>query len=357
MSTENSVKEYLQRASRECQLRSVYEFSGWRIVVETNSAALKAKLDDYFQFFGVTTEDAIDQLLLAFQADVPDLVDDWQINAPEVGKTKVKEHIGRFAGGQLIKKVRTGVYLAYLGDMRLCAGPLVDKPNQVVNFINNLYLNQMLATQGQLFHAAGVCRGAMGLGLAGQSGKGKSTLALRLLAQGLDFVSNDRLIVKGRQRLEMRGIPKYPRINPGTIVNQDELLPIASAQNLARYRAMPEDALWELEEKYDAVIETCFEGCQFQLVAEMKMFIIINWDRNHASPFALDWVRAADAVDLLPAVMKSPGVMLPDAGARIGRAQWQEYAALLDQTELYVLSGGVDFKGAAKAIKQVLQRD
>ena len=59
-----------------------------------------------------------------------------------------------------------------------------------------------------------------GIGIAARAGAGKSTLALHLLSSGLSFVSNDRLLIKaGASGPELAGIPKMPRVNPGTLLN------------------------------------------------------------------------------------------------------------------------------------------
>src|SRR5205085_11837046 len=44
-------------------------------------------------------------------------------------------------------------------------------------------------------HAAGVCRGGKGLLIAGTSGAGKTTLALALIKEGLEFLGDDMLFL------------------------------------------------------------------------------------------------------------------------------------------------------------------
>ena len=335
---------------------SIYlDFDGFTVQFSTNSEPLLEELKDYYQHFLTDEAVSVDQLVLGLQTDaelVPD--GDWQVKQPDPGKTKIKEHLLFVGEDKIVRKALTGVHLFFVGTERVCAGPLEANPNQVVNFINNMHLDCLLAESGQLFHASGVCQGAVGLGMAGQSGKGKSTLALRLLEQGLDLVSNDRLVVNVQDnQLNMYGIAKYPRVNPGTVINQSQLLPIVSEENLARYQAMSTDELWELEEKYDAFVEPAF-GVKFKLCATMKMFVILNWDRHSSEPTKLSRANPAEHPELVETVMKSPGVMLPRSAARIGDAVVSPYVDLLNYCELYVLSGGVDFDAAAAEIKQLL---
>lgn len=340
----------------ECNLALSFEFDGFPVRVLTNSAALKTELERYYAVFRTDLNDRA-HVVYACDGAVPAFTrDDWQIKQPEPGKHRIKEHFQWFGSSLVVRKIQTGVHLAWLPEGVIAFGPLTGNPNQVVNFINNLYLDNLLAEDGQLFHAAGVCTGGgRGLGLAGQSGKGKSTLALKLLEDGLDFVSNDRLVVTDRGgQLHMQGVPKYPRINPGTILNQASLLRLASPEDIKRYRALPADDLWELEEKYDAIVDEYFDGCQFRLGAAMSAFVLIDWDRHAEAPARLDAVSADDVADLIPAVMKSPGIMLPRASARIPAAQAGDYRNLLARTRLYVLSGGVDFAAAAALIRAEL---
>ena len=346
----------LAEARKNCTAPLLLDFDGFIVEFRTNSEPLLVELRDYYKHFLLEGrgEGTVQQTVLGWQTDealVP--AGDWQVKKPDPGKSKIKEHLLFDGDDKIVRKVLTGVHLFFVGTERVCAGPLEANPNQVVNFINNMHLDCLLADRGQLFHASGVCQGEVGLGMAGQSGKGKSTLALRLLQQGLDLVSNDRLVVnKSASGLNMFGIAKYPRVNPGTVIHQPELLPIVSETNLARYKAMSRDELWELEEKYDAFVEPAF-GVKFKLCAQMKMFVILDWDRHNTSPTVLTKAKPADHPQLVETVMKSPGVMLPRSAERIGDAVVEPYIDLLDQCELYLLSGGVDFDEAATQIKKL----
>ncbi|MFT7243274.1 MAG: HprK-related kinase B [Candidatus Azotimanducaceae bacterium] len=351
-----SIEQCLDSARRACGKTLYLNFDGFVIQFNTNSDTLLSRLQNYYQHFLVPAPVRVDQLVEGLET-LDELLpnDDWQVKTPDRGKSHIKEHVLFSAEGKVVRKLLTCVHLFFIGDRRVCAGPLKDNPNQVVNFINDMHLDRLLATQGQLFHAAGVCSGSTGIGMAGQSGKGKSTLALRLLHQGLDLVSNDRLVVQtsSTNGLVMFGIAKYPRVNPGTVINQPELLNIVQHENLARYTAMRPDELWDLEEKYDAFVEPAF-GCAFKLTASMKMFVILDWDRNDPSLPKLTKVLPGSCPELVETVMKSPGNMLPLSAARIGEAKVEPYIDLLKRCDLFVLSGGVDFDLAAREIRSLL---
>jgi HprK-related kinase B len=355
----DSLNSLLSKGQTDCPHLLALNLGGYLVHFKTNSMPLIAELSSYYQFF-LATEDqqnsAPDKIVTGLQCAAQEIKGDWQVKQPDPGKLKVKEHLLQVEGGKLIYKVLTGLHLFFRGAERFCFGPLEDHPNQVVNFINNMHLEHLLLPGGQLFHASGACLGDNGLGMAGLSGKGKSTLALRLLQRGMDLVSNDRLVVSEQSSgLLMQGITKYPRINPGTVINQPELADIVSPKNLARYNAMSFDELWMLEEKYDAFVESAFD-CSFNLNARMRMFVALDWDRNSSAPLRLELRDPNDCVDLVKNIMKSPGIMLPEASKRIPEAVVEPYLALLSQCDFYVLSGKVDFDQAADKIKTIIQK-
>lgn len=346
-----AIPDFLAQAKTQATETATFDFEGYVVRFVSNSPELNEELKDYYKHFIGSEDASINCVVEGLQTQTPEVTGDWVVKQPDPGKSRVKEHILETADGKVVRKVLTGVHLFFIGNRRVCAGPLTDNPNQVVNFINNMLLDHLLAPAGQLFHAAGVCRGDFGIGMAGQSGKGKSTLALRLLQRGMDLVSNDRLVVypNSDNSLHMHGIPKYPRINPGTVINQPELRNIATPEDIARYEAMPLSELWELEEKYDAFIEDAF-NVQFQLGTTMRMFVALDWDRNSSEPTTLTKTDPASCPALVETIMKLPGIMLPESGRRIPTVNVEPYIELLQQCDFYALSGGVDFDSAADQV-------
>ena len=81
------------------------------------------------------------------------------------------------------------------GGRNLAIGPCLENSNQVINFVNNRFIEWSVRRGSLLCHAAAVSQGERGISFAGFSGMGKSTLALKTMGQGLSFVSNDRLLI------------------------------------------------------------------------------------------------------------------------------------------------------------------
>ena len=323
-----------------------------RIKVSSNSPELLTELDSYFGAF-VAGPGPVDLSLTALEAESPSVPLDLTVKTPDPGKDKVKEEYADLPGGRLVRKVLTGMVFLFGQDVNLAVGPCLENPYQIVNFINNRYIEHKLNQGCLLGHSAAVAHlrdGRMrGLAMAGFSGAGKSTLAMHVMSRGALFVSNDRLLVRESDAgLSMFGVAKLPRINPGTALNNPDLHSVVPHDDRQRFLDLEGDDLWELEHKYDVFLDKCFGEGRFVLAAPMHGLVVLNWKRG-AGDTAIRFVKAAERPDLLPAFMKSAGLFyLPPAGAEAwsdpGLAQ---YTALLSRCDLVEITGGVDFDRAA----------
>lgn len=333
-----------------------YNFLGFRVRVVTGDEKLAELLDAYFEIFIDNTAGLPDICVYVSPSLYPDITFDFQDLPPSPGKSKVKEEVFDFEGGRILRKKKTGVIFGFLGNEMAATGPVNLHVNQLVNFINNQFIDHLLRGGGLLFHAAAVQANGRGLALAGFSGAGKSTLALHIMNENVNFVSNDRLVVRRKEDKHLcYGVPKYPRINPGTILNNPSLVSVASQEDISRWESMDEDEIWDLEEKFDADIEECWGSNRFQLSSPLSSFIILNWKRVKA-PLEIHKVNPEERRDLLTAVMKSPGALVfrpgdPDAG---GLRPESEYLELLKGLPVYEVTGGVDFELLAKRLADFL---
>ena len=199
---------------------------------------------------------------------------------PDPGKPRVKEEFLDLADGRLVRKRLTGMVFMLVLNRHL-AGSCLANDNQVVNFLNSRYIQWLLDRGYLLCHAAAVTTPQRGLVLAGFSGMGKSTLALHLMSQGVNFVSNNRLLLRQQDDgLAMHGVAKLPRINPGTTLTNPDLVSVLSTQDKQRFQALSTQELWTLEHKYDVYLDRCFGPGRFQLAAKMHGLVILNWREN-----------------------------------------------------------------------------
>ncbi|MFP4071206.1 MAG: HprK-related kinase B [Desulfovibrionales bacterium] len=326
---------------------------GCRVEVRTNSETLLDELVEYFAPF-LTDRCDRDILITAHQSPVWNLPVCYTEKEPEPGKTKIKEEYADLRDGRIVRKKLTGMVFVFGGGDNLAIGPCTANPNQVVNFVNNRFIEWRLNRGGLLGHAAGITHRGVGLALAGFSGMGKSTLALKLMSRGTTFVSNDRLIVtQGLGGPRMIGVAKHPRINPGTALNNPDLACVIDPADKERFERLPAEALWDLEHKYDALIEECFGAERFVLSAAMHGLAILNWRRGETG-FSVHRVDPRKRPDLLSAFRKETGLFfLPENGyAEPGP---ERYAKFLSQVAVLEISGGIDFDRAADHCLDFLQ--
>lgn len=331
------------------------DLGGCRIQVLTNSSALREELAGYFKEF-LTPVNGADIVITALETGAPDLGLDYTLKEPEPGKSKIKEEYAELPDGRAVRKRLTGMVFLFGGGLNLALGPCLENPNQVVNFINNRFLEKKLNQGCLLGHAAGVELGGRGLSLAGFSGMGKSTLAMHCMSRGANFVSNDRTLVEQNgQGLVMYGIPKQPRVNPGTLLHNPDLSGVIEPEKREEFLALTTDELWKLEHKYDALIDECYGPGRFILRAPMNGLVILNW-RLGGGEIAPSMVCAKSRADLLPAFMKETGLFyLPEGRGKAADRSAQTYANLLSQADLIEIAGGVDFDRAADLCLEYLE--
>ncbi|MDO9631492.1 MAG: HprK-related kinase B [Humidesulfovibrio sp.] len=348
--------------------------------VRSNSEAVVDDLRGYFGSFADAVSAAVgcpadlDFLLLEAPAQEPPVT--LAVKAVAPGKRPDKERFvdlpGDRAGdgaGRLVRKQATGMLFLFGqgGNLtvNIALGPCAQNRNQLVNFLCARYMERRLAVGWMLGHAAGVARqmaeGGKALALCGFAGMGKSTLALHLVARGLDFVSNDRVLVEpagiGGGPV-LHGIPKHPRLNPGTALGNPALAALLSCAlpEAARsaYASLAPEALRAVEDKYDASIDACFGPHRFRLAAPLAGVVVLNWTHGGGGLSARR-VDLRQRLDLLEALRKAPGLFyLPQAIATGARLTAEQCLEALDGIPALELGGGSDFEAAAQACEEFL---
>lgn len=347
------IKSYRQQYPADHSL--FLRFGNCRLRVDANLAEIQAGLEAYYGPF-VAPPGPVDIPITIHEGPRPDIPVAYTLKPREPGKTKLKEEYADLEDGRIVRKRLTGMVFIFGGEAHLALGPCLGNLNQVVNFINNRFIQWQLCQESLLGHAAGILHNGKGLALAGFSGAGKSTLALHIMNYGATFVSNDRLMIeKNGDGLRMYGVAKLPRINPGTVLNNPRLIQIMPAEDRQRFSALSKDALWALEHKYDAPIDKCFGPDRFLLSGPMDGLIILNWKRGGGET----WIRRVDPAqrtDLLPAFMKDTGLFFtPTSDCRMPRPDPETYIEYLSHCTLLECSGGIDFEKAARACLRFLE--
>jgi HprK-related kinase B len=128
-----------------------------------------------------------------------------------------------------------------------------------------------------------------------------------------------------------------------------------SDEERERFSRYAPEELWEIEHKYDALVHVCFGPKRFEMEAELVGLGILNWRRD-GSALAVDEVDLAQRRDLLPAVMKSPGVFYTSEPGE-PRVEFGEdrYLEQLRGVSVLEFAGGVDFPAATRACLDFLR--
>jgi HprK-related kinase B len=325
-------------------------FDGITVSVASNERRLIDLLRSCFEEFVVGPGKHFfpSVVITAHEGTVPDIEEPFVEKQPDPGKSRIKEEYLDCGDGRLVRKYLTGLLFAFSGAEHLAVGPCVRNYNQIVNFINSRLIACHLNRGCYLGHAAAVaCRGK-GVALCGFSGMGKSTLALFLMNEGSTFVSNDRVLLSADIPADLYGVPKQPRINPGTVLNNAALRDIVHPEDRERFSALPPDRLWALEHKYDVCIGQCYGPGRFVLRAPFAGLAVLNWRRSGGAIRAAE-VNPLDRLDLVGAFSKNAGLFFaPDKPEGYAPPSLEAYAVRLARAPVLEITGGVDFPAAAR---------
>ncbi|MFC1665813.1 HprK-related kinase B [Pseudomonadota bacterium] len=332
------------------------EFS---LCLRSNSVELLDRLRRYFSHV-VAAVDTPTKQVTAIEREAPELGIDFTDWRREPGKTGRKDAYFDIPAARLIQKVRTGMVFLQSNSQRIAAGPCLDNDNQVINFINAQYMNWLQQRNWLICHASGLVLEGRTLAIAGFSSGGKSTLMLRLLDNDqVSYLTNDRLFIRRQDDgVDTVGIPKLPRINPGTIVHNPKLHALIPAQQRQKLLALPAEELWHLEEKYDVHVEQVYGANRITQTAPLGAFLVLNWRRDSDQKLELKKVKLGTRQELLSAIMKSPGpfYQYADGGFFQDTTELnsQEYLSVLENIPVYEATGRTDFDALTSICKHDL---
>ena len=345
--TENVIDSLLEHHSLVDDVLGL-TIAEFNLHVRSNSQILLDNLKSYFPD-NITSSTATGIEIIAIERDAVALNLDFIDWPREAGKTGRKDSYIDMADSRVLRKVRTGMVFMQSNTLRIAAGPCLANENQLVNFINSQYMTWLQHNDWLICHAAGLVFNHKAYAFAGFSGGGKSTLMLHLLNYtNADYLTNDRLFVRADEDgVKAAGIPKLPRINPGTIVHNPRLHGLITKQQREAFLAMPQQELWRLENKYDVFIDEVYGANRIVSAAPLRAMIILNWQHSSKANLTVERVQLSVRHDLLDAVMKSAGPFYQhpdghfDHDARLFPKQ--AYLDILENIDIYEVKGSVDF--------------
>ena len=345
-----SVAGALRNGAPLCDDSLHLALGGGTLRLRSNSAQLIAGLRDYFDHVACAPAEP-DLDVVAIEREAPEIGLEFIYWKRGPGKSGRKDSYVDLPGGRAIRKVRSGMVFLQSKAHRIAAGPCLEYDNQVINFINAQYMNWLQHRGWMICHASGLVRNGCGFAIACFSGGGKSNLMLKLLEHdGVAYLTSDRLFVHPEgSGIAAPGVPKLPRINPGTLVHNPRLHALIEPERREELLGLPPSELCELEEKYDVLVERVYGADSIVAEAPLTTFLVLNWKRHSESPMRVKQVDLAARRDLLGAIMKSPGpfYQLPDGSFQRDDAELDQEAYLdsLLGVAVFEASGRVDFEG------------
>ena len=346
----NNFRQLLQGDNTLLPSSVCLQLMDYRLAIRSNSERFLQSMRQYFSHVLAPSCDDVRAEVIAIERDIVNTrvgFVDWK---REPGKTGRKDAIYDFPAGRLVRKVRTGMLFLQSEQALVVAGPCVEYDNQVINFINSQFLNWLQNDGYLLCHAAALSRNDHGLAIAGLSGGGKSTLMLNLMDdEATAFVSNDRLLVRRQgEATHAVGIPKLPRINPGTIVHNPRLFPLIDENSREQLLQLDKKQLWKLEQKYDADINELYGPGRILHETTLYRFLVLNWQHDTDEELQVVRVELSQRPDLLSAIMKPSGPFYMNAAGVFNSDDAFPQAAIylteLADVAVYEASGKVDFE-------------
>lgn len=335
------------------------DIGGVGIRVRSSSPALLTMLRDYFGERVSEQSVRAEIEFLAIQAPPPSYPVSFHPWPREERKSEPKELFADAPGVRLVRKRQSGLCFLLTPREVIAVGPCLENPNQLINCVVSRYVSGQLHRGWSLCHAAAVTHGDRGVAIAARAGGGKSTLALHLMSGGLSFVSNDRLLIRRSSAgAEALGVPKMPRVNAGTLLHNPDLARILPGHRREQLARLAPKELWELEEKYDVIVDRIFGRGRTRHRARLCAVVILDWAADAKPPARFSTISLDERRDLLELLMKSPSVFHHDEHGRFAaataRPEPNAYLQALSGVPVIEVTGRADFPVAVGYCRQLL---
>jgi HprK-related kinase B len=317
-------------------------FGDFTIDVTSNDARLVARLNKYYRHFVAASANG-HRPTLKLHA-VLGAVAPPSIQLKPWG-TKGKESFADVGKRRVIRKDRTGSLIYLEEDQWQIAGDLQREFSQLLNLICAGYgVWQLDQSNGAMLHASAAISHGKAIAIVGQSGSGKSSVTVRLLESGFDYLTNDRLIIESAGGKSVgHGLPKLPRVNPGTLLASDRTRSLVSPDAREAYAQLAPDKLWQVEDKYDLDVSEALKR-RWLLSAPLACLLFLNW-RGDSSP-TFQRLSRDEIVDDLRTTAKSFGPFDRKLSHRADSALLE----LARTTPVYRVSGRADPSALAAEI-------
>ena len=340
------AREAYDAATARIRLR----FLHYRIDVETNSLRVARRLQQYFRPY-LANDGSAPHVVLHARRQRPEYdpsrMKVWQ--RPAHPDRAPKESYYDARGVRFILKNRTGILIKLHEHNAEIIGDVLRHSNQVVNLVGTLFGLSLVERGYVMLHASGVVRTGSDEAtiFLGNSGSGKSSVALQLLERGgYDYLSNDRVLLRmDKGRAHIICIPKKPRVNPGTLLASTSLSRLLSSRKRPLYDGMPREELWAIEDKTDVDVARAL-GARERLDGELSRAYSLAWTPGGAGLETVE-LDAESAVEAMKITAKDFGVFDRKLAERTVERKRARIAASVDFARV---TGKADPKALARRI-------
>lgn len=248
-------------------------FDDWTAAISAEDAGVRRRVAEYFRPFVLARRSRLaPSALIEVGADA--------VKAPAIElqrwDARGKDSFGDYKGQRFVRKNRTGVFMSGRDGVWRVSGDLRRNFPQLVNLIGTLYGISVLDRGASMLHASAAVRDGQAVAIVGESGTGKSSVMVRLLEHQFDYLTNDRLLLLPAATVASYGIPKLPRINPGTLLAGQATRALIAKTKLRNYERLTRAQMWRLEDKTDLDVRKTL-GRAWLLKAPLAVALILAW--------------------------------------------------------------------------------
>ena len=274
----------------------------------------------------------------------------------DVGSAGAAEEYVDLLDGRLVLKRRAGLVFALGADMHLALGRCRRNVDHLIGFVNHRYLQWRLSQRYLPMRAAAVGRDRRYVAICGAPGAGRSTAAVRLMTEGFDFLAHEQVLLRPPEYgVEVLGMPRHPRVKPGTILSTPALENLIGPTDQIRLRALPRTELMALDHEYDVFVNEVVGAGRFVTHGYLAAVMVFNWDALQEDPPVRE-VDLSIRPDLLPLMVKAPGILeQPDRPDDVDLSR-STYLDVLSRRPIVEVTGYQDFQAAAQLAREVLDR-
>lgn len=323
------------------------------LTLKTNSPHLAELLQRYFA--GWLTPHPCQQarVIHAIQARPPTL--NGVIQVSRASGSTAKEVWYDLQQARVVVKKRTGIVVATTGTSYRIVGDLTANFNQTLNVVNDAYVEGLLRRGFIPLHASAVvdARGHA-VALCSPSGTGKTSAALALLDRGFRFLSNDRVLAKREAHTSLaRGLPKKPRVNPGTLLAIPRLASMLTVDERDYYSSLSPHHRWQIEHKLDIDVDQVYREGTFVLEAPLGRMCLLDWTEQDQRELSLTRLEVDQALCLLRPLSLDLDLSKTVLTTLEDRYVLSQLAALCRHAQLYHITGAVHIARLAALVSAV----